>query len=446
MLLVGQAYRLKRRNNPELIDVTKGQQNCDFLIIGNAAVNPKFVKSKFNVAAPSMNENLKEFRRRKNQTFYMVNFTLEEAQQAFLEQLADAEDREILQFKFDVFGGNPRILAEPVDLREPTMSGYLEDLILKQCEFFFGEVKEYHWWACAKICNTAQHLDLNKLIATNLFMKIEIDLEKEERTGQFGYKKLFCSTFMGSLEEIIKRKEKHDLTAVLLSIFQKSGIGFCTEYLATNLILGSENSTIVVLNHDREIVDLKIPALSKHLIRNLNDLATLNFCDYGLPTISNFPVIDGIFMSRECIYLIQVTISNTHKTAKALQTLVDILKKAFPNVPIIILWVLSNENLFSFKPGKIWQDHGITSYRMLAEKNSKSIYTTMIKKERQKASSGGTKEESKEETTVVYLHPLSYHRYHLLCVESQTFIAKRKRKSKRKCRRSQFIYWSAASR
>ena len=66
------------------------------------------------------------------------------------------------------------------------------------------------------------------------------------------------------------------------------------------------------VNNNKNDIILERKITRKVLIRHIKDIGNLLTTDYGLPVISNFPLIDAVIQPN---YLIQVTESITYKRA-----------------------------------------------------------------------------------------------------------------------------------
>jgi hypothetical protein len=95
----------------------------------------------------------------------------------------------------------------------------------------------------------------------------------------------------------------------------------------------------------------------------LNDLKELGDYEYGLPTIVNFPGIDGIFMTEKPIYLIRVTLSEKRDVTKDLEGLFLILEEIQRGREIVMIWVVDSANILKFTPEKAFSEFGIQNWK-----------------------------------------------------------------------------------
>ena len=123
--------------------------------------------------------------------------------------------------------------------------------------------------------------------------------------------KVWTSTFLKMLAAKIMEEKNTTQLAQIQAIFQKSGTGFMFEYAAHRKFCKFKGTRFVYQLGTNVIVRLDMTVKKIVLIRSIDDIATLKIGDYGLPTTSNFSLIDGVMNN----ILINYTIAEKHTGA-----------------------------------------------------------------------------------------------------------------------------------
>jgi hypothetical protein len=282
---------------------------------------------------------------------------------------ADAE----LQFIYDIFGGSCRLLLanEGIILKRG-----LYDVVLGEINFYFQdcfvevntktrsnrttkvvsqpitEVFRESAHRCAVVISNLMSLKANKSsITTSLFKHKILDDGNVWNDG-------WASGFLKSLAGSIMDKKAESVAQLLRNVLEESAEGVVFERIAheniyNNLKYGIEYH---IHNLDSDRVEImKIKVQRKKLIRTIADIGKLADDEYGLPVISNFPVMDAIVGN----YLLQMTTALKHKCAiKKFGQICQIR----PDAKLVN--VLDTSNFDGFKPNK---DINIPQFKTLKD-------------------------------------------------------------------------------
>jgi hypothetical protein len=191
--------------------------------------------------------------------------------------------------------------AHPIDYVEKTLSWYFED------------VKEQY----PNAYNSAKSIistQLNKSGPRENYNVVNSLMIHQERG-----KAVWASKFMEILGSTILDKKEDTMCAAIEELVGKSGIGNIFESTAHIKLTTSNTSFTLTPLHkkgarkvSRAPIPLEFPSRVVRL-RGVNDVNLLSDDTYGLPVISNFPLVDAIVQPN---ILLQMTVSEErHKGA-----------------------------------------------------------------------------------------------------------------------------------
>jgi hypothetical protein len=216
------------------------------------------------------------------------------------------------QLLFDIFGGSARnnrketltrCVKEPVV--ESTMNWYFEKLDGKDS---LVDAWKFAVDLLSYVVKSANDISIN---STMKHMVVEDEEEKY----------IWASKFIEVLAGIITTEREIEISVKLKSIFQASGMGNAFESFGHKKLTQSRSDYIIrplmlttrkrkVNDNEIEKVNFNLPIM---LIRSISDVAELLVGHYGLPTFSNFPLVDAVIQPDT---LIQFTVSpEKHKGA-----------------------------------------------------------------------------------------------------------------------------------
>ena len=166
----------------------------------------------------------------------------------------------------------------------------------------------------------------------------------------------WASPFMAYYAGYVTSENVQGVLQQLRTILTNSGIGGMHEYRAHQYIyqtLKDPNNSLLLESLDgsaaiASILKLKLstPLVRKRMIRKISDLALLRNGEYGMPSVTNFPLIDAAVGPN---FVFQVTISKSY--AKAEQNIkLDEIRSALNSQTLIFVFVLETANYSKFKP------------------------------------------------------------------------------------------------
>jgi len=277
-----------------------------------------------------------------------------------------------LQFKYDIFGGSLRLLRTRVnDIANEEIHKFVSDELL----FYFGDVYVSNLYPprrrpqqvllldayktvyinaskviTYKLCSRIEGADdrLNASTTFRSLFKHRIFVGFDER-GDLVWNDGFASGFMKSLAGAIIQRENLNIYAELKSLVQAGGMGCLFERQAHEEIynnLKNNKKYCLVDLKGRKNIYLEQPITRKVLIRRVEDIVKLLPTDYGLPVISNFPLVDAIIQPK---YMIQATESSSHIGAITQLTSIrnQLLERNHDMQAMV--FVLSEKNYTKFK-------------------------------------------------------------------------------------------------
>jgi len=275
-----------------------------------------------------------------------------------------------LTILYDIFGGSARLIASAMGLGDNAAINQpitdMEKLIYDSMKLFFdfddrdiggsGLIYKKACLTLSRLFNDSQHhVTVNRAlwVLSSSFMHHNANEQP-----------FWASQFMKFLAGAIQSEERANILSELRSIFEQKGYGVLHEYNAHKTIFSNlqrgELYLLRPLNSKDHLDVLKVNISKKRLIRNIDDIKELKDGEYGLPTISNFPLVDAIIKPK---YLLQMTISNSHDT-KSKYRMRDILKSLGQPTGKMI-FILEQKNFNSFKPVTGLGD--VNQYKMLAD-------------------------------------------------------------------------------
>jgi hypothetical protein len=291
--------------------------------------------------------------------------------------------KEEIQFRYDVVGGIARKFygAGTGNSREVTMMKFVEEKL----DWFFCNhpvTKLSNWdddikvWALNTITTSilaARNEKKAKLVFSSLFKFISVD--KLYLKSEIVWTSVFLKMVAGS---IILEKENTVLEQ-LRNVLEATGEGTLFEYVAHQNLSSSVEDAYPVIDLDdqqqqqqQQTITVPIHVKRVVLIRTISDIRLLKKGDYGLPTTSNFPLIDAIIDN----VLIQFTVSSSHKGAT--DKLDDILVEMENNKNFVLSTTSSKKvkkskpiMLFVVPEGKVCTFNKVSSL-----KNIKQCLTT----------------------------------------------------------------------
>jgi len=270
-------------------------------------------------------EVLKEFTKRMNEShiqrkseLIMPGLELPEMLMVFSDLSAEE-----VAFKFDALGGNPRLIRASPSININS-SFYCQvsavvDLI------FSSESQERKDWTVSVVCNVLNKAEENRAsdaLDSSTFRDFVV-LEVTNLTVKF--KEVFSSRFLGFVASRIHSATETTTKATILKLFGSAGLGVFFEYEAQLSLLdaGPEDVYNCRCQRTNKIVELCLGGGNLKLIRNIQDLRTLRDGDSGIPTVSNYPLIDKLLF-REKKFGLQMTTGRSHIGSET--KLQDILK------------------------------------------------------------------------------------------------------------------------
>ena len=296
-----------------------------YYIADNVDIGDAHVGSLLTMAVTSGDVNvLKEFskringvRRHEKDIVYMPPLDITEMKIVFQDLNADE-----IQFKFDVLGGNPRLIDVMYEEAMPSMRSQFYGVLEHAVDWMFGseyvpssaeiqsEKQKMGQWA-VNILSKALDLAIQDVNTsspktdTSLFKEFTIN-EKYRSQGE-----QYATFFLGFVAGTIVKRLEASVIAQVSKLFGSSGVGNAFEFVS-HAMLAESNEMHWCLKSDGGFYELPLGKRRKVLIRNVEDIASLREGDYGLPTISNFPLVDAILPPA---FSLQMTTSKRHEVS-----------------------------------------------------------------------------------------------------------------------------------
>jgi hypothetical protein len=288
-------------------------------------------------------------------TYPMTVYSVEEIEAFSTNTMGHAKDTILTMY--DIFGGSARFILQSIELidHEEKSQKAVRDVeveILTCMRDFFGAKN-----VCGK---DGQHKVLFRAAALKLAKFIHKTSEKVDFLTRSLFihhtetdEKICASPFLGYYAACNNAANKQDILTQIRKIFGSSGIGFLYEYAAhqeiiRNLTRGEKYRIERIDGGGSE--DFSQEIAGTKLIRNVNDIEHLHKKDYGLPSITTFPLVDAVIKPN---ILLQMTIKSSHDTQSA-HRIEDIIKamKVKGNTKVKMIYVLPKESYENFKAGK----------------------------------------------------------------------------------------------
>ena len=231
-----------------------------------------------------------------------------------IQKITPNMDDNVRQFRFDVVNGIARrFLSSGTFTGDPT----IEEIIGNELDEFFADspfAKSTNWqiqrtWAINTIgsplllCIDPKQ---SNLVFNSLFKCIIVNGNTFKSLG-----KSWTSLFLKHLAAKITNDQAIDQLSQIRAIFQNCGSGYLFEYTAHRKLSKSNHDYLVFDMGEKKVKSLKMRVSRVVLIRTIDDIAKLKTNEYGLPTISNFPLVDAIYNN----ILINYTIAEHHSGA-----------------------------------------------------------------------------------------------------------------------------------
>lgn len=262
---------------------------------------------------------LREFTKRYNgsNTHLKVNMCMPSLEMREMQLLHKDIDPETLQFKFDVVGGNPRMIAASATACSRESPSY--NIVANAVGWMFGssyteqgDKYELGQWAINMV---VQALDMACVDGTSVASGVDSSLFKEYRV-QFNphqHIEQFSSVFLAFVAAKLQESFDRNMIQNLKRLFGSSGMGNGFEFTAHEMLVRGDEMHWCYMSGGT-YVQLALGKRRIKLIRNVNDIKYLTAEHYGLPTICNFPIIDAALPSNIGL---QMTISRSHEGSVA---------------------------------------------------------------------------------------------------------------------------------
>jgi hypothetical protein len=221
---------------------------------------------------------------------------------------------EELQFKFDIFGGNPRVFSDNCGS-------------LTQSKYYFIVHNALHWLFGDDFvprddeCTTARqrmgawaiNIIVDRLESASPSTNTDSSLFKHYLVDEKCFKKMECfvSTSLFFIAAALQERCDETIMSSLKKLFGASGIGNAFEMVAHKNLLAS-NEIHLCLDAKGNVVELSLGGRTKVLVRTIADLSQLKDGEYGFPTICNFPLVDAVLPPDIAL---NMTVGNYHKGA-----------------------------------------------------------------------------------------------------------------------------------
>jgi hypothetical protein len=279
-----------------------------------------------------------------------------------------------LQFRFDVLGGNPRLISGSPKLAAANeINSKITKVVQDSVNEFFGEISEENMsWVINTVvkCLTVGDPDNAKgRLTKSLFQQIIRDQKRtigtfETPSAESPYTWVFASTFASLLAHELQKSQHTTIVGHLESIFGKSGWGNASEYFFHKEMMNSRSSWLAT-NETNQIHEFDLSGFKCKRIRSVYDIRTAKEKEYLYPTIVNFPVIDSMVLVGDTVYLFQSTIGQSHDVVDEWETIKKICQELGPNIQFKFIWVLEEENFLGFPFHTRLINENISQYKML---------------------------------------------------------------------------------
>ena len=260
--------------------------NVDVYDAGDGSLVTMAISSGDSDVLKEFSKRMHEARSKSRSILVMPGLDLTEMLQVF----PDLPPQEVT-FKFDVVGGNPRLAFA---LSRPGMKSTTHyQLVSEVVEMMFSNEKLCHkQWALDVVCSALEKAVTNKdsdALDSSTFR----DFVQEDTSS---FREVFASRFMGFVASRIHSAGEETTKAALLKLFGFPGVGAFFEYEAQLAFFKAGQNVVYhcLCQRTGKIVEFFLGGGNPMLIRNIEDLRTLCDGDSGIPTVSNYPIIDKV--------------------------------------------------------------------------------------------------------------------------------------------------------
>jgi len=299
----------------DTVELLNSPVSPHYYVSDNIDVSHGNVGSILTICATSGDaDSLKEFNKRRAETsgptYTMPSLELNEMKLIFC-----GHSDEELQFKFDIFGGNPRVFSD--NCGSFTQSKYYS-IVRNALHWLFGD--DFVPQDDDECCTARQHMGawainiiVDRLESASPSTNTDSSLFKHYLVDEKCVKKMDCfvSTSLFFIAAALDERFGEAIMSSLKKLFGASGIGNAFEMTAHKNRLAS-NELHFCFKEDGKIVELPLGGRPKVLVRTIADLSQLKVGEYGFPTICNFPLVDAVLPPDIAL---NMTIGNSHKGA-----------------------------------------------------------------------------------------------------------------------------------
>jgi len=299
----------------EKVEVLNSKVSPHYYFSDNVDVSEANVGSFLTICATSGDlDTLKEFNKRQAEsggpTYTMPSLEFDEMKLIFPEMNKDE-----LQFKYDVFGGNPRVFRE---IRSTRPDSIYNKVVYDAFVWLFdsdfvprdgepsSERQLIRTWAVDIIVSKLENAVPPSTNTDSSLFKHYIVTEDCILQSE-----CFVSTFMSFIAASLQENYDKTIISSLLKLFGSSGIGNAFEMTAHAKLLASSGMHSC-LDLNGNVVNLPLGSRQKVFVRKIEDIKCLKEGQYGFPTICNFPLVDAILAPDIAL---NMTIGKSHRGA-----------------------------------------------------------------------------------------------------------------------------------
>ena len=306
--------------------------------------------------------------------WYMPVFSLEELVCIRVDPLTVAD----IEFRYKVVGGSARAVVSGVYF--PSDS-HIRQFVAMEFEWFFTgcDISETNKIWAIQIVTDALKGATDEKNAKLVFHRMFKHQHPDARYANPSLE--WSSKFLQLLAEAVIENKEKSMYSELKKIFGYAGVGCGFEYLGHQCLTAKSNikkeySVRRLREDSSEELTLTLNVERRVFIRCIDDIGKLKSGDYGLPTISNFPLIDSVIHPD---ILIQFTTSDRHEGAT--NKLTDILEQLHMvqsrgkrEKPKMIFMVPRDKvNTFKFVAGLPGVEQFVTTYELAASNEASGI-------------------------------------------------------------------------
>ena len=330
----------------EKVEVLNSKVSPHYYFSDNVDVSEANVGSFLTICATSGDiGTLKEFFKRQTEcsgpTYTMPSLEFDEMKLIFPEM-----NEEELQFKYDIFGGNPLMFYGIPSFR-PDLPYNLT--VYNSFVWLFGDD------FVPRDGKSSSKRLMGDWAINTIVSKLESALSPSSNTDSSLFKhyivnedcilqsECFVSTFMSFIAALLQENYDKTIISSLLKLFGSSGIGNAFEVTAhAKLLASSEMHSCLDINGNS--VNLPLGGRQKVFLRKIEDLESLEEGQYGFPTICNFPLVDAILAPDIAL---NMTIGKSHRGAiSKLKEITSALRIASNQLKIV--FVVPKDSISAF--------------------------------------------------------------------------------------------------